>query len=188
MARIILTGDKIRLRPLSKKDIPLTIKRNLDPKVLKWTAGSVSLDARIKRAASKKMEYFVKRRPKNDKIFIIEAKNGGRWEPIGNCGLSNINKWNHRAVFSICIDPDYWQRGYGTEATKLLLAYAFEKMHLHRIESHVREYNTPSIVFHRKFRFIEESRQKEAIFQNGRFWDRIIFRLLESEWENLDRQ
>lgn len=183
MAKVILSGDKIRLRFLRQKDIPFIVKCNLDPKVLKWIANSVLLDPGIKKATVEKMKNLVKRRPKDDKIFIIEVKNGRRWKPIGDCELSHINKRNNNAIFSICIDPDHWLKGYGTEATKILFTYAFEKMHLHRIESHVTEYNEQSIKFHQRFGFAEECRQKEVTFRNGRFCDRIIFRLLRLEWE-----
>ncbi len=185
MAKIILTGDKIRLRPLKQEDVPLVVEWNLHPEVLRWTANSGSLDMKMKKAALANIENTVKRMRKNRKMFIVEVKDGRRWKPIGDCELSDIDKWNQNAIFSICIDPNYWRNGYGAEATRLLLDYAFKKMRLHRIESRVREYNKPSIAFHRKFGFIEEGRKKEATFSNGRFWDRIIFRLLEPEWKNL---
>lgn len=187
MAKGILKGEKIRLRPLKQEDVPLVVKWNLHPEVLKWTANSISLDMKMKKAALANIENTAKRMRKNRKMFIIEIKDSRHWKPIGDCELSDIDKRNQNAIFSICIDPNYWRNGYGAEATKLLLDYAFKKMHLHRIESRVREYNKPSIAFHRKFGFVEEGCRKEAKFQNGRFWDRIIFRLLESEWENISK-
>lgn len=187
MAKKILNGGKIRLRPLTKQDISFIIDSNFDPKVLKWTANSELPDLKTKKADIKSLKNRIKKKPKNQKIFIIEVRNGRFWVPIGDCGLSEINEWSRNAVFFISIIPHYWGEGYGTEATKLLFAYAFEEMHLHRIESHVAEFNTQSIAFHKKFRFIEEGRKKEAGFQNCRFWDRIIFRLLESEWEKLTK-
>lgn len=182
MAKVILKGEKIRLRPLLKQDILLISKWNLDPRVLKLTANLAPLDVEIKQTAIKKMRNLVKKKLKKDKRFIIEAKSGRHWEPIGDCELS-VNKRNQSAVFSICVDPNCWSKGYGTEATSLLLAFAFKRMRLHRIESHVAEFNTQSIMFHEKFGFVKEGLQKEAIFTGGRFRDRIIFRLLESEWE-----
>lgn len=183
----ILKGKRIRLRPMSEQDILFIINSTFDPEVLKWTVNSDLLDIKIKKASIKNIKNLAKKKPKNQKIFIIEVKNGRFWEPIGDCGLSDINEWGRNAVFFISIIPHKvkWREGYGTEATKLLFSYAFEKMHLHRIESHVAEFNKPSIAFHKKFGFIEEAHQKETGFLNCRFWDRIIFRLLESEWEIL---
>jgi len=187
MAGVILKGGKIGLGLLRQEDIPFVIKRYSDPRVLRWIADSDTIDAKTKRSVIKKTKYLAEKKPKDDKMFIVKIKNGRRWESIGDCELLYINERDHSAVFSICIDPNHWLKGYGTEATKILFNYAFGKMHLHRIESHVAEYNIQSIGFHEKFGFIEEGRLKEALFRNGRFCDRIIFRLLESEWKKEKR-
>ncbi len=183
----ILKGDKVRLRPLARKDIPFVINCHSDPRTLKRIANTDFLDLETKKAVTKKERNHIKNKPKDDKLFIIEAKVGGSWQLIGDCELARVNKRDQNAIFLIALIPSCWRKGYGTEAANLLLDYAFFKIGLHRIESHVMEYNAQSIAFHMSIGFARESRQKEAKFVNRKFYDRIIFRLLESEWKNLSK-
>lgn len=188
MPKRILGGEKVRLRLLQERDIPFVNQLDFDPEVLKWTVNSDFSDiGKSKRKSTKHLMNIVKKKPKDIKIFIIE-KNEGSQKLIGYCGLSGINEWNRSAVFFISTTPACWKKGYGKESAKVLLDYAFLEMHNHRMESYVMEFNTQSLEFHRKFGFIEEARFKEARFQNCRFWDKIMFRLLETEWRDLKKR
>lgn len=62
--------------------------------------------------------------------------------PIGNAGLHNIDHLHGIADFGIVIgEPDAWGKGYGTEATRLMLAYGFDVLGLHNIQLEVYAYN-----------------------------------------------
>lgn len=45
--------------------------------------------------------------------------------PIGMCGLTDIDRLNQRAEFSLYIRPDYHNKGYGNKALKTLLSHGF---------------------------------------------------------------
>ena len=66
--------------------------------------------------------------------FAIENKNGVH---IGNCMCYDFNERRQQAEFGIMIgDRDYWGRGYGSDATKTLLAYIFTKTRIRRLYLH----------------------------------------------------
>lgn len=65
---------------------------------------------------------------------------------IGTCGLSSIDGDNGSAVFRITIgERDCWGRGYGTEATALMLEHAFGTLGLHRVALAVFAFNERAI-------------------------------------------
>jgi len=54
--------------------------------------------------------------------------------PIGNLDLRNIDHYNGIAEYGIAIgEVDTWGKGYGTEATRLMLSYAFDVLGLHNV-------------------------------------------------------
>ena len=72
--------------------------------------------------------------------------NGDVNTPIGNIGLHAISPKDHNDLFGIVIgEKDYWSKGYGTEATRLVLDYGFRQLNLHRVWSAAFAFNERSI-------------------------------------------
>jgi ribosomal protein S18 acetylase RimI-like enzyme len=80
---------------------------------------------------------------------------------------------------------ELWGRGYGTEATRMMLAHAFQNLGIHRVSLAVFAFNERAIRSYRKVGFTVEGRAREAIFRDGRFWDEISMSILEPEWRAL---
>lgn len=102
---------------------------------------------------------------------------------IGSCAFSQLDADNGSALFHITIgEKDLWGRGYGTEATRLMLDHAFSTMGLHRVSLAVFSFNERAIRSYEKVGFVVEGRARDAIYREGRYWDEIDMSLLESEW------
>ena len=102
---------------------------------------------------------------------------------IGSCAFSQLDGDNGSALFHITIgEKDAWGHGYGTEATRLMLAHAFTNMGLHRVGLAVFAFNERAIRSYEKVGFVVEGRAREAIYRDGRYWDEIDMSVLESEW------
>jgi RimJ/RimL family protein N-acetyltransferase len=116
--------------------------------------------------------------------MAIHLRPSGRL--IGTCALSGLDPDNGSALFHITIgEKDCWGQGYGTEATRLMLAHAFETLKLHRIGLSVFEFNERAIRAYRRIGFVVEGRAREAIWRNGRWWDEIMMSMLDREWQAL---
>jgi RimJ/RimL family protein N-acetyltransferase len=103
---------------------------------------------------------------------------------IGTCAFSQLDGDNGSTLYHITIgEADAWGRGYGSEATELMLAHAFKRLALHRVALTVFEFNTRAIRAYEKCGFVIEGRAREAIFRDGRFWDEIHMSVLLDEWE-----
>jgi RimJ/RimL family protein N-acetyltransferase len=107
---------------------------------------------------------------------------------IGTCAFSQLDGENGSALYHITIgEKDAWGRGYGTEATRLMLEHAFTVLGLHRVALAVFEFNERAIRSYRSCGFVVEGRAREAIWRDGRWWDEITMSILDSEWAALGR-
>ena len=87
------------------------------------------------------------------------------------------------ATFGIIIgDPAYLDRGYGTEASTLLLDYAFAVLGYHKINLDLFEYNARALAMYEKLGFVVEGRRRENHWSRGRFWDDILMGVTAEEW------
>jgi RimJ/RimL family protein N-acetyltransferase len=102
---------------------------------------------------------------------------------IGTCAFSQLDGDNGSALFHITIgERDCWDRGYGTEATALMLDHAFGTLGLHRVGLTVFAFNERAIRSYRKVGFVVEGRSREAIWRDGLFSDEIHMSILAAEW------
>jgi len=103
---------------------------------------------------------------------------------VGTCALSQLDVDNGSTLYHITIgERDAWGKGYGTEATELMIAHAFSGLGLHRVGLTVFEFNTRAIRAYEKCGFVVEGRAREVIFRDGRYWDELQMSVLAEEWE-----
>ncbi|MDX0299371.1 GNAT family N-acetyltransferase [Sinorhizobium meliloti] len=109
--------------------------------------------------------------------WVIDA---GRF--IGYLRFHSIDRQDKRAPLAIGIDdPAFLGRGYGTEAIRLALAYAFSTG-LDRVALRVLASNIRAISCYRKCGFVEEGREREAAFIKDTWQDDIIMGVLDREF------
>jgi RimJ/RimL family protein N-acetyltransferase len=102
---------------------------------------------------------------------------------VGTCAFSQLDGDNGSALYHITIgEKDAWGRGFGSEATQLMLDHAFGVLGLHRVALFVFEFNERAIRAYQRCGFILEGRSRESIFRDGRWWDEIAMSVLESDW------
>ena len=112
-------------------------------------------------------------------IYVQET-----WQPIGTTSLE-IDRVNRCATFGILIgEPDARGKGYGTEATRLVLDYAFTVQGLHSVGLTVFEYNLAGRRAYQKAGFKEVGRRRQAHLMGGRLWDVVIMDALATEFES----
>lgn len=126
------------------------------------------------------LENSAKNREKID-FNIIELANN---KLIGTMGLMNFNWIERSAILGIFIgDGDYRSNGYGTEAIRLLLEYGFRYLNLHSIRLELLEINERAHKCYLKCGFKDTGRNREEIFLNGKYYDRLHMDILENEFD-----
>ena len=99
---------------------------------------------------------------------------------IGSVSYHKTNRANYRAEIGYMILPEHWNKGFVSEAVKVVLDYGFKRMNLHSIEANINPNNLVSAKLLKKFGFIKEAYFKENYFYNGKFLDTEIYSLLKS--------
>ena len=114
--------------------------------------------------------------------FAIRALDDNRL--LGDIGLDVINNWSSRDSFvGIGIgDRNNWSKGYGTDAMKIILRFAFTELNLRRVTLTVAEYNPRGIRSYEKAGFQYEGRLSSAILRDGKRWDMLYMGILREDW------
>ncbi len=181
----MLRGKNVLLRPVRRSDLANFLKWFNDPEVIQYLSMYLPM---TEMAEEKYIEDLGTTRANAVAAFVIEAIVGSETKPIGNVGLHNINNKDRNASFGIAIgEKEYWSKGLGTEAARLIVAYGFDQLNLHRIGSSALGFNERSIRMHLAVGFAEEGRQRDGIFKNGNYTDLVLFGLLRSEWKGATR-
>jgi len=101
---------------------------------------------------------------------------------VGDLALTDVDKDNRSAAFRIALNgPEFYGKGYGTEATKLVLEYAFGVVGLHRVSLEVFDYNPRARRAYEKAGFVREGLQREALWWDGEWHDVITMAVLSTD-------
>lgn len=105
---------------------------------------------------------------------------------IGNCGLTDVDFINRSAEYGIFIgDKSVQGKGFGEEATRLMLDFAFNALNLYNIWVRVFSFNKRSLNLFRKCGFKIIGRRREAKIIGGQKYDEILMDLLASEYTSV---
>lgn len=97
---------------------------------------------------------------------------------LGIIGFYRIQQEHYRAEIGYMILPEFQGRGIVTESIQTLLKYAFDVMKLHSVEAVIDPDNTASERVLQKCSFIKEAHFKENEFFDGKFWDSVVYSIL----------
>jgi RimJ/RimL family protein N-acetyltransferase len=172
-----LAGRRVVLRRHRAENLAQVMRWYRDPELARLTR------YQLRPMSSEEIErFFVSRLLSGDGIaYAIHEAATDRH--IGVTTFSALDADNGSVLFHITIgEHDAWGRGYGTEATELMLGHAFERLGLHRVGLSVFEFNERAIRAYQKAGFQVEGRLREAIARDGRFWDELQMGVLRDEW------
>ena len=134
----------------------------------------------------KKYEEIEKDAEEGNRLFYFTIRMRADDHLIGFGRLAWIDWSNGLGMIQLGIgDPSDRGHGYGAEALRLLLRFAFAELSLYRLLALIPEYNQLALSFFKKVGFVEEARRRQAINRDGRRWDLIHLSLLRPEWEAL---
>ncbi len=119
----------------------------------------------------------------------FEEKNGINWvvieksseQFVGYFGFWRLMKDHCRAEVGYALSPDFWGKGYMTEAMNKMIGFGFNDLKLHSIEANVNPNNESSIKLLERSGFRKEAYFRENYLFNGEFIDSVIYSLLESD-------
>lgn len=174
-----LSGPTVGLRGLTREDLPAYRRWIENP------AATAFMETGWRPPSDAEMEalYKASTEPNDTVVFAIQPHGLGR--AVGSCGLYLIQWICRRAEFRILIGDDEGRgRGYGTEAAKLVLAYAFDKLNLEIVYLGVNLENGGAIRSYEKAGFRREGIRRKLVYRNGRYYDVVMMSILREEWQS----
>ncbi|MFW0183337.1 GNAT family N-acetyltransferase [Rothia sp. CCM 9417] len=178
-----LVGSLVELRPFDQAAIDSMISILQEPDVLVKTGTAhsrASKDHAFDEHATR--EWYSTRNEQHDRLDLaIYAPELDRY--IGEVVFNEYDRANRSVNYRIAIGKAGQNRGYGTEATKLMVDYGFEQLGLNRIELEVLDFNKRARHVYTSCGFIPEGRRRQAFFIDGTYHDAVIKSVLRSDWE-----
>ncbi|GAB6088761.1 GNAT family N-acetyltransferase [Spirochaeta dissipatitropha] len=168
-----ISGQRIYLSPINPDDVETYCKWMNDPEVSS-RLGNIAMLIDLK----KEREFLEKLASKEFNFAIIQRD---EQRLIGNCSLCDLNYISGTAEFGIFIgEPEDHGNGYGSEAARLLLDYAFGILNLRNIMLKVFAFNELAIGAYRKAGFKEFGRRSQAYYLNGQYHDVVYMQATRS--------
>jgi RimJ/RimL family protein N-acetyltransferase len=108
---------------------------------------------------------------------------------IGFIAFDGLNWTDRDSYVAIGIgEQDFWSKGYGTDAMRLMLRYGFTELNLHRISLTVFEQNPRGICSYEKCGFEHEGRIREFLLRDGKRSDMLHMGILREDWIKQEQQ
>lgn len=131
---------------------------------------------------------------KTEKWFVNNIGNTNRYDavievdgiPCGIIGLINIDKKNKKAEYYIAMgEMAFKKRGIATEASRLILKYAFHDLGMNRVYLYTEIENIPAQRLFDRIGFVKEGCIKQDLFSRGKFVDRYIYGLCKRDMKEV---
>ncbi|HJT07046.1 MAG TPA: GNAT family protein [Stellaceae bacterium] len=183
MPTLRLVGERVTLRPPERGDwqewsgLRAESRRFLTPWEPSWTADALARSSYRRRLARYAADW---RTDQGYSFFIFRNDDGAL---VGGIGLSNVRRGvAETGSLGYWTGERFARRGYMTAGLKLMLAFAFQRLRLHRVEAACLPHNAPSRGLLMKSGFREEGYAREYLCIDGRWQDHVLFAMLREEW------
>ncbi len=176
-----LTTARLILREFSADDWPAVLAYQSDPRYLRYYAWT----GRTPDEVQTFVRMFLDQQAEQPRLkFQLALTLKGDGQLIGNCGIRMRTPGAHEADIGYELNPAYWGQGYASEAARAMVAFGFTELRLHRIWSWCIADNVGSARVLEKLGMRLEGRLRENEFFKGRWWDTLMFAILEQEWQD----
>jgi RimJ/RimL family protein N-acetyltransferase len=168
--RFMIAGDLVILRALESSDLERCYLWMNDPNIVR------TLKSRYPMPFEKEAEWLERAvgRIETERHFAVERKDSRTH--IGNASLHAIDWVSRTAAFGLFIgDPASWNRGFGTDAIRTLVRFAFEEMNLRKLKVNVFDYNDRAKHVLEAIGFQQEGKLAREFYRGGEYHDLVIF-------------
>jgi RimJ/RimL family protein N-acetyltransferase len=175
----VLVTDRLRLRLLEERDLPLFAERADAPEVYATTLRMPRPYAVDDARAFMEVQHAAWA-VETGLVTVVCLRDTD--EPIGSIGLE-INRGMDRAELGYWIAVPMWGQGYATEAASAMLGYGFERLGLHRIYAGHFAGNEASGRVLTKVGMKFEGVLRECLKKDGEYRDDVVYGVLKREFE-----
>lgn len=169
-----IDGERVTLRPLVSDDADDMWADLADEEALRLT-GTHDTFTRDQINA-----WCASRADQNDRLDLaVVERTTGAW--AGEVVISDWDPDNACCNFRIALRSTAQDRGLGSEATRLIVDYAFVELGVHRIELEVFAFNPRAIAVYEKLGFVHEGVRRHALLWDGEWIDALVMSIVATD-------
>ena len=176
---MIIETPRLRLREFVEADWPAVLAYQSDPRYLTYYPWTERTEAEVKAFVGRFIAWQAAE-PRTKFQLAITAREGGGL--IGNCGLRLEEAGAPSAELGYELAPEHWGRGYAIEGARAMVSFGFETLALHRVWGECVPENSASQRVMAALGMRREGRLRQTQWYKGRWWDTLIYAMLEDEW------
>ena len=167
--RFMIAGEHVILRAFEREDAERCYRWMNDPNIVR------TLKSRYPIAFQNEIEWLDRamNASPTERHFAVERKDDRAH--IGNASIHDIEWVSRTAAFGLFIgEPSAWNRGFGSDAIRTLVRFAFEEMNLQKLRIDVFDYNDRAKHVLETQGFVQEGRLRREFFRDGAYHDIVI--------------
>jgi ribosomal-protein-alanine N-acetyltransferase len=174
---VFIEGKIISFTPQCSENVELYSKWMNNPKVRRYARWEMP------RTVEDIKRWFEPREGRVQRFVGFEMWHNKDNKPIGQCGLAMIDWINGWANAWLYIgEPDYWNKNIATEATEMLVEYAFGELNLHKLQGGAAVENVGSWSVAEKIGFKYNGIVKDEMFVDGKYRSVKTYGILKEDW------
>ncbi len=181
----MLQNEQLIIRPYSSSDATAVLNTLNNYQIYKTTYG-IPCPCDIKYA--KKWIKNIKSASLTNSSYeyaIINKKTGAY---MGNIGLINVDNVSHRCDITYFVDPLYQNNGIATQASALMIKYAFEELGMVRVGGMCMENNLASARVMEKLKMTYEGTLRNYFFKENTYVNARNYSILLEEYKKLSNR
>jgi len=167
--RFMIAGEHVILRAFEREDAERCYRWMNDPNIVR------TLKSRYPIAFQSEMEWIelAMTSSNTERHFAIERRDDR--SHIGNASIHDIDWVSRTGSFGLFVgEPTAWNRGFGTDAIRTLVRFAFEEMNLRKLRINVFDYNEKAKHVLTAQGFVEEGKLRRDFYREGVYHDIVI--------------
>jgi len=176
--RFMIAGEHVILRAFEREDAERCYRWMNDPNIVR------TLKTRYPIAFQNEIEWLDRAMHVSagdtERHFAIEKKDDR--SHIGNASIHDIEWVSRTAAFGLFIgEPSAWNRGFGSDAIRTLVRFAFEEMNLRKLRINVFDYNDRAKHILETQGFVQEGRLQKEFYREGSYHDIVLLSIFRGE-------
>jgi len=171
-----LTGTLIDLRPLEPEDLQFLFDTENDESNWKVSGTKTPYSKHILKNYIKnaRQDIYEAKQAR----FVLECKT--LLTPVGMIDLFDFDPFHKRAGIGILVLDKYQNKGFASEALKMIISYGFHYLNLHQLYANITTDNEQSIALFEKFQFQRVGIKKDWIYHHKTFFHEATYQLIHS--------
>lgn len=178
MGRVI--GERVVLREFRSEDLSAMRAWVNDPDVTRFLSGAYSLRPQTWEQTEDNLRAMLTGDAGGVNMVIAERESLAY---LGQVSLFMIDYTARKCEMAIVLSAKNIGRGYGTEALRLILRYAFDQMNMNRVFLTAHARNARAIHVYEKVGFVHEGLARQDRYVDGRYEDVALMGILREEYE-----